>query len=82
MEFLDTGENRSGILASMRRALVLFLMVSTFTPGFDAPTSLGVDGNRIFRQSAIADIACGPSSLFNWMSHGGGGLQGVMSDFK
>ncbi len=63
----------------MRRALVLFLVVSTFTPGCYAPTSVGVDGRRIFRQGAIADIACGPSAVFNWMSHGGSDLQGILA---
>ncbi len=63
----------------MRRALVLFLVVATFTPSCDAPTSVGIDGKRIFRQRAVADIACGPSAIFNWMSHGGSDPQGILA---
>ena len=49
------------------------------TLGCQAPPADGATGKLIFRQGAIADIACGPSALFNWMSHGDGDLQRILT---
>ena len=62
----------------MRSTLLLFVLMSLSALGCQAPVALGESGKPIFRQGAIADIACGPSSLFNWMSHGDEDLQGIL----
>ena len=63
----------------MKSALSLVLLTALLLLGCQPPHSLGDSGNLIVRQGAIADIACGPSALFNWLSHGGDDLQGVLT---
>ncbi len=62
---------------TVSRPLSLILLAAIAHLGCHRSHSLGDSGNPVFRQGAIADIACGPSALFNWLSHGGDDLQGA-----
>ncbi len=66
----------------MKPALTLLFFASISTLGCQAPVAFGQNEEGIFRQGAIADIACGPSSLFNWMSHGDLELKGVLAELS
>ena len=46
------------------------------------PAALGANGDPIFRQAAISDIACGPSALYNALSHGNDQLQGILTTLR
>ena len=63
----------------MRKSLSLILLAALCHLGCHTPHTFGDSVNPIFRQGAIADIACGPSAIFNWLSHGGDELQGVLT---
>ncbi len=64
----------------MRRLVTLSLLLLVGTLACQAPVAFGKGGRPIFRQTAISDIACGPSSLYNWLSHGDARLQGVLEE--
>ena len=66
-------------MMTVRRSLSLILLAAIAHLGCHASHSLGHSGSSVFRQSAISDIACGPSALFNWLSHGGDDLQGILT---
>lgn len=66
-------------MIAMRRSVSLILLAALFQLGCNTPYSLGDSENPVFRQGAIADIACGPSAIFNWLSHGGDDLRGILA---
>lgn len=66
----------------MRSTRILLLLTLLLALGCQAPVTLGESGRPVFRQGAIADIACGPSAIFNWMSHGGQELQGILTSLS
>lgn len=59
----------------MKCAICLILLL---LPGCQA--SAQQDG--IVSQASVADIACGPCSLYNWLSHGNAELQGVLAQMS
>lgn len=63
----------------MRSTLTLFLLISLSGLGCQPASAFGENGEPIFRQGAVADIACGPSALFNWMSFGEEDLRGILA---
>ena len=62
--------------------MILLLLLSVTSLGCQPQVAHGENGEPIFKQSAISDIACGPSSLFNWMAHGDEQLQGILTELS
>lgn len=60
-------------------ALVGLLLAALSHLGCHTSPSFGDSEDHVFRRGAIADIACGPSAIFNWLSHGGDELQGILT---
>lgn len=71
-----------GARLAMRAERPVLALLVTLALGCGAPVAYGEDGAPIFRQSAISDIACGPSALFNWLGHGGRDLRKVLDSLS
>ncbi len=61
----------------MRLSLVVAFFVA-MAVGCGKSNVNGQNRKTIVSQNSISDIACGPCAMFNWMSHGGLDLQGVL----
>ncbi len=64
-----------------RATLLLALLLTTSTLACQQSSGSTHNGQPIVNQGSIADIACGPCAMFNWMSQGGEQLNGVLTTF-
>ena len=69
------GREKQGYFMKCLSVLLLFIVMLA---GCQNSSSYAQDQKPIVAQRSIADIACGPCAMFNWMSHGGEDLQVIL----